>query len=52
MSRGNIDLAIDFLDDFIIQGDNEVTFDTNDEALAVLTNKLNGKFGYKAKRSL
>ena len=44
MSRGNIDLAIDFLDDFISWSDNEITFDTNNEALTVLTNKLNSKF--------
>ena len=45
MSRGNIDLAIDFLNDFISRGDNEIAFDTNNEALTVLTNKLNSKLG-------
>ena len=45
MSRGNIDLAIDFLDDFISRGDNEIGFDINNEALTVLTSKLNNKFG-------
>jgi hypothetical protein len=45
MSRGNIDLAIDFLEDFVSRGDNEIAFDTNNKALTVLTNKLNNKFG-------
>lgn len=44
MSSGNIDLAIDFLDNFISRGDNEIAFDTNNEALTVLTSKLNSKF--------
>lgn len=45
MSRGNIDLAINFLDDFISRGDNKISFDTDNKALSVLTNKLNSKLG-------